>query len=57
MREAAIIALSAAEAAREQYHELERIIFVQYNAPAQQVYLEAAARLSSALQQDTPANT
>ncbi|HIJ95334.1 MAG TPA: O-acetyl-ADP-ribose deacetylase [Desulfuromonadales bacterium] len=56
MREAAVIALSAAEAAREQFPELQRIIFVQYNAPAQQVYQEAAARLNPALLQDTRAN-
>lgn len=57
MREAAVIALSAAEAASKRYPELQRIIFVQYNAPAQQVYLEAAARLNPALLQDIPANT
>jgi O-acetyl-ADP-ribose deacetylase len=45
MREAAAIALSAAQAARASYPELERIVFVQFNAPAQQIYLEAAARL------------
>ena len=45
MREAALIALSAAQAAVGEYPELERIIFVQFNAPAQQVYREAAARL------------
>jgi O-acetyl-ADP-ribose deacetylase (regulator of RNase III) len=42
MREAAVIALSAAQAARVAYPELERIIFVQFNDPAQQVYREAA---------------
>ena len=45
MREAAVIALSAAQKARESYPELERIVFVQFNEPAQQVYREAAARL------------
>lgn len=45
MREAALIALSAAQAARVAYPELERIIFVQFNDPAQQVYREAADRL------------
>jgi len=45
MRAAALIALSAAQAAITAYPELERIVFVQFNAPAQQVYLEAAARL------------
>lgn len=45
MREAAVIALSAAQAAMKMYPELEKIIFVQYNPPAQQVYRESAARL------------
>lgn len=45
MREAAVIALSVAQTARTSYPELERIIFVQFNDPAQQVYQEAAARL------------
>lgn len=45
MREAAVIALSAAQAAMKMYPELEKIIFVQYNSPAQQVYREAATRL------------
>jgi O-acetyl-ADP-ribose deacetylase (regulator of RNase III) len=45
MREAAVIALSAAQAAIKDYPELDRLIFVQFNAPAQQVYREAAARL------------
>jgi O-acetyl-ADP-ribose deacetylase (regulator of RNase III) len=48
MREAATVALSAAEAARTMYPELERIIFVQFNAGAQQVYREAAKRLGMA---------
>ena len=45
MREASLIALSAAQTAIMEYPELERIIFVQFNSPAQQVYREAAARL------------
>ena len=45
MREAAVIALSAAHAATSLYPELERIIFVQFSAGAQQVYQEAASRL------------
>lgn len=45
MREAARTALSAAQAAIKVYPELERIIFVQFNDPAQQVYRETAARL------------
>jgi len=45
MREAAVVALSAARAALEKFPELERIVFVQFNDPAQQVYREAAARL------------
>lgn len=45
MREAAVIALSAAQAAIRLYPELERVIFVQFNARAQQVYLDAAVRL------------
>jgi O-acetyl-ADP-ribose deacetylase (regulator of RNase III) len=48
MREAATVALSTAEAARTMYPELERIIFVQFNAGAQQVYREAAERLGIA---------
>ena len=43
MREAAVIALTAAQAAMAAYPELERIIFVQFSAGAQQVYLEVAA--------------
>ena len=46
MRKAAVVALSAAQAAIKDYPELERIIFVQFNAPAQLVYLEAAERLA-----------
>jgi O-acetyl-ADP-ribose deacetylase (regulator of RNase III) len=45
MRKAALIALSAAQAAVVSNPALERIIFVQFNQAAQQVYLEAAARL------------
>jgi O-acetyl-ADP-ribose deacetylase (regulator of RNase III) len=45
MREAAVVALSAAQEAIGLYPELERIIFVQYNPAAQQVYLEAAEKL------------
>ncbi len=45
MREAAVIALSAALDAIRLYPELERIIFVQFSAGAQQVYREAASRL------------
>jgi len=48
MREAATVALSAAQAAGAMYPELERIIFVQFSAGAQQVYLEAATRLGIA---------
>ena len=47
MREAAEIALSEAWAARAAYPELERIVFVQFNEPAQQVYRETAARLGA----------
>ena len=45
MREAAVIALSAALTARTANPELERIIFVQFSEGAQQVYREAAASL------------
>jgi len=45
MRAAAAIALSAAQTARTSFPELERIIFVQFSAGAQQVYREAANRL------------
>jgi O-acetyl-ADP-ribose deacetylase (regulator of RNase III) len=45
MRQAAVIALSAALTAIGQYPDLERIIFVQFNEGAQQVYREAATRL------------
>ena len=48
MREAAVVALSAAQAAIGMYPELEQVIFVQFNAGAQQVYQEAAARLGIA---------
>ena len=46
MRESVVIALAAALDAREKYLELERIIFVQFSAGAQQVYLDAALRLT-----------
>lgn len=45
MREAAVVAFSAALEAIGLYPELERIIFVQFNEGAQQVYREAATRL------------
>ncbi len=45
MREAAVIALSAAQAAIGQYPELERVVFVQFSAGAQQAYREAASQL------------
>ena len=45
MREAAKIALTAALAAINENPGLERVIFVQFNDGAQQVYREAAARL------------
>jgi O-acetyl-ADP-ribose deacetylase (regulator of RNase III) len=45
MREAAVIALAAALEASGQYPELERIVFVQFSAGAQQVYREAASGL------------
>lgn len=45
MREAAVVALSAARAAVNLYPELERIVFVQFNPAAQQVYRETAERL------------
>jgi O-acetyl-ADP-ribose deacetylase (regulator of RNase III) len=49
MREAAVIALSAAQDAIGRYPELERIIFVQFNGPAQSVYLEAAEKVREEL--------
>ena len=48
MRESAVIALSVALDAREKYPELEQIIFVQFSEGAQQVYMDAAARLGIA---------
>ena len=45
MREAVVIALAAAQNAIVLYPELERVIFVQFSEGAQQVYLEAAARM------------
>lgn len=48
MREAAVIALFAAQDAILLYPGLERIIFVPFSAGAQQVYEEAAIRLGIA---------
>ncbi len=48
MRKAAVIALAAARTAISQHPELERVVFVQFNAPAQQVYREAALKLGIA---------
>lgn len=48
MREASLIALSVAREAGGLYPGLERIIFAQYNEPAQKVYRETAARLGIA---------
>lgn len=45
MRKAVVIALVAAQTAAGLYPELERIVFVQFSEAAQQVYMEAAARL------------
>jgi len=45
MREAALIALEAAQTARAAFPELERIAFVQFSEGAQQVYRDASARL------------
>ena len=45
MREAAVVALSAAKEASAMYPELERIIFVQFSEGAQQVYRKAATKL------------
>ncbi|MHB8056466.1 MAG: O-acetyl-ADP-ribose deacetylase [Desulfuromonadaceae bacterium] len=49
MREAAVVALLAAQEAAVLYPELERIVFVQFSEAAQQVYMETAARLGIAL--------
>jgi len=49
MREAAVIALSAALKAIGLYPELERVMFVQFSEGAQQVYREAASKLGIAL--------
>lgn len=49
MREAAVVALCAARNAIGLYPELERIIFVQFSAGAQQVYRQAASSLGIAL--------
>jgi O-acetyl-ADP-ribose deacetylase (regulator of RNase III) len=43
MREAAVIALSAARAAIMLYPELERVVFVQFSSAARQIYQEAAS--------------
>jgi O-acetyl-ADP-ribose deacetylase (regulator of RNase III) len=48
MREAVVIALSAAQDAIGLFPELERIIFVQFSDAAQQVYREAAVRMGIA---------
>lgn len=48
MREAVVIALSAAQDATRLFPELERIIFVQFSEAAQQVYREAAVRMGIA---------
>jgi len=45
MRQAAVVALSAALDARRHSPLLERIVFVQYNPQAQLLYLEAARNL------------
>ncbi len=45
MRDGAVIALTAAQEAASS-GSFDRILFVQFNTPAQQVYLEAAARLN-----------
>lgn len=48
MRQAALVALGAARDAAARYPELERIVFVQFNGPAQQVYTEAAQQMGIA---------
>lgn len=48
MREASVVALSAAQAAIGLYPELERILFVQFSEGAQQVYRETAEKLGIA---------
>jgi O-acetyl-ADP-ribose deacetylase (regulator of RNase III) len=48
MREAAVIALSAAKAAIGMYPELKRVVFVQFSDEALQIYRETAARLGIA---------
>jgi O-acetyl-ADP-ribose deacetylase (regulator of RNase III) len=45
MRKSVVIALATAQSAVDLFPELERIIFVQFNEGAQQVYREEAARL------------
>jgi O-acetyl-ADP-ribose deacetylase (regulator of RNase III) len=47
MRKAVIIALTAAQTAIGLYPELERIVYVQFNKEAQQVYLEAAQQMGA----------
>lgn len=46
MREAATIALTAAQAAIKRYPELERIVFVQFSQEAQQIYVQVAKGFS-----------
>lgn len=46
MREAAKIALSAAQEAVNSYPELERVIFVQFSEEAVRVYLEVASAMN-----------
>lgn len=46
MNEGSKIALSAAILAARQYPELERVVFVQFNARAQQIYCETARQLA-----------
>lgn len=45
MREAAVIALAAAQEARHSNPDLDRIVFVTFSDAARQIYREAAARL------------
>ncbi|MBC7963466.1 MAG: macro domain-containing protein, partial [Steroidobacteraceae bacterium] len=45
MREAAVVALTAALAAIKENPGLERVVFAQFNDGAQQVYREAATQL------------
>lgn len=48
MRQAALVALGVARDAAARYPELERIVFVQFNGPAQEVYTEAAQQMGIA---------